>query len=92
MTTDLQYPTPDVDREWANTRETHPAVAMAIHALSGRRRTPEVIWDNPTPAEWDNVAVAVKHYVATGVFDAEPNGRYPWGCTAITIDHDSAEV
>ena len=38
-----QYALPTVDATWAASRETHIAVATAIHAISGPGRTPEQI-------------------------------------------------
>lgn len=58
---------------------------MAIHAIASDARTPEQIWEDPTQGEFDTVAMAVENYVACGVFDAEDDGQYQWGCEAITI-------
>jgi hypothetical protein len=80
-----QYSTPTVAAEWAGSRETHPAVAMAIHAIADGARTPEAIWEAPTAADWDNVAMAVQNYVDAGVVDAEDDGRYPWGAETIEL-------
>lgn len=79
------YRTPSVETRWADTRETHPAVAMAIHAIADSKRSPEAIWDDPTPAEWDHVTMAVEEYITRGDFPAEPDGRYPWGVEAVTL-------
>lgn len=81
----LQYPTPTVSREWAASRETHSAVAMAIHAVSGPGRTPEQIWEDPTQAEFDHVRMAVQNYVSAGVFDGETDHCYAWGCAVIVF-------
>jgi len=80
-----QYATPAVSADWAASRETNPAVAMAIHAISGPVRSPEDIWANPTPAEWDHVCMAVDNYVSSGLFAAEDDGRYPWGGEAVVL-------
>ena len=80
-----QYALPTVDATWAASRETHIAVATAIHAISGPGRTPEQIWEDPTQAEWDHVCVAVENYVASGAFRAEADGRYPWGGETVTL-------
>jgi hypothetical protein len=80
-----QYATPRVSADWASSREAHPAVAMAIHAISDSRRSPEAIWEAPTKDEWDHVAMAVENYVANDVFEAEDDGRYPWGGECIEI-------
>lgn len=81
-----QFQVPTVDSHWADSRETHIAVATAIHAISSHGRTAELIWAEPTPAEWDAVTQAVENYVASGDFAAEPSGRYAWGCEAITLE------
>ncbi len=81
-----QYPAPQIDRAWADSRETHIAVATAIHALRSDDRTPEMIWEDPTSAEWDQVCMAVENYVGAGVFLAEADGRYPWGCETVVLD------
>ncbi len=85
MTTTLQYRTPTVPTQWALTRETHDAVAMAIHAIADSKRSPEAIWEDPTAAEYDHVAMAVENYVAAGIFPASDDGRYHWGLEAITL-------
>lgn len=81
----LQYNVPAVSAQWANERNTHVAVATAIHAIADSKRTPEQIWEDPTSAECDHVAMAVENYVAEGEFPAEPDGRYAWGDDAIVI-------
>ena len=81
----LQYSAPSISAQWANERETHIAVATAIHAIAGGKRTPELIWENPTPAEWDHVAMAIENYVDNDVFSAEPDGRYAWGQESVVI-------
>ncbi len=73
------YQTPTVPTEWSVSRETHHAVAVAIHAISGRTRSPEAIWEAPTTTEWDHVQMAVEEYISHGDFQAEDDGRYPWG-------------
>ena len=88
----LQYQAPTIPAQWANERETHIAVATAIHAIAGGARTPEVIWGNPTNTEFDQVAMAVENYVDNGVFSAEPDGRYAWGQESVVIAaHISAD-
>lgn len=81
----LRYNTPTVSAEWSQSRETHEAVAMAIHAIADASRSPEKIWEAPTSAEWDQVTMAVANYIANDVFPAEPDGRYPWGMETVTI-------
>ena len=79
------YSTPTVAPEWASCRETHQAVAVAIHAIADSRRSPEAIWEAPTQAEWEHVEVAVEEYVRAGDFPAEPDGRYSWGESEIIL-------
>ena len=79
------YATPTIDPNWANSRETHAAVATAIHAISDSRRSPEAIWEDPTQAEVDHVTMAVESYINSGDFSAELDGRYPWGNEAIVL-------
>ena len=76
------YETPHVTADWARTRETHAAVATAIHAISDSKRSPEAIWEAPTPAEWNDVATAIEEYVRHGDFAYEPDG-YPWGLETV---------
>lgn len=63
------------------------AVATAIHAIADASRSPEQIWSEPTPAEWDHVTMAVENYVQSGAFPASDDGRYPWGCEAVVTLH-----
>ena len=72
------YTTPSVPADWANSRETDMAVAVAIHAIADSARSPEEIWEAPTPAEWDHVKMAVQEYVEHGDFSDDPSG-YCWG-------------
>ena len=81
----LQYSAPSISAQWANERKTHIAAATAIHAIASGERTPEVIWDDPTDAECDQIATAVENYVDNGVFSAEPDGRYAWGQESVVI-------
>lgn len=88
----LQFRTPDVDAEWADSRKTHMAVATAIHAISAPLRSAEAIWEAPTWAEWDTVHVAVENYVGAGVFPAEDDGRYQWGEEAVLLSQSTDEA
>lgn len=76
---------PQIDYQWANERETHPAVAAAIHAISDSTRSPQAIWEAPTRAEVDAVKSAVEEYLIHGDFPKEEDGIYPWGQGAIEI-------
>jgi hypothetical protein len=84
-TVNLDYDTPTVDPRWGAGRETHDAVAMAIHAIASADRAPEAIWKNPTPAECDHVTMAVEQYISAGLFPAEHDGVYPWGRALIKL-------
>lgn len=84
MTT-LRFETTHVPAEWAYTRETHPAVAMAIHVIADTHRSPERIWEAPTPTERDRVTAAIQNYLDCGVFEPEPDGLYEWGSEVIRI-------
>lgn len=81
----LQYKTPTVDHRWADSRQTHPAVAMAIHAIASANRSPETIWEAPTQEEIDHVTMAVENYIANGVFEPSINGRYEWGSETVVV-------
>ena len=69
--------------QWAAKRETSEIVALAIHATAGAGRTPEVIWEEPTPAEVDHVKMAVENYVGCGECEAED--EYRWGEEAFSL-------
>lgn len=79
------YETQSVSQVWANTHETHPAVAAAIHAIADSKRTAEMIWEAPTAAEWDHVAMAVEEYLTHGDFAREDDGRYAWGQEVVNV-------
>jgi hypothetical protein len=79
------YQRPRVDERWADSRNTHIAVATAIHAIADSTRTADRIWEDPTPAECDHVKMAVEEYIAHGDFHAAADGRYPWGCEVIEL-------
>jgi hypothetical protein len=79
------YTTPTVAAEWANSRETDMAVAVAIHAIADSKRSADEIWEAPTPAEWDHVQMAVDEYVRHGDFEFDPSG-YCWGQETIKIE------
>lgn len=83
--TELQYRTPTISSEWASSRETDKAVAMAIHAIASGDRTPEAIWEDPSADEWDHVVMAVENYVAAGVVEYDATG-YCWGQEIVRIE------
>ena len=87
-TMNRNYKTPTVSQEWASSRNTDMAVARAIHAIADDKRSPEAIWEAPTPAEWDHVRMAVEEYVAHGDFGFEH--RYSWGDEHISIGAEPA--
>ncbi len=80
-----KYECPKVDEQWSYNRETHPAVAAAIHAIASKDRSPEAIWENPTSAEWECVREAVEEYITEGLFPAVKGGAYPWGAETIQL-------
>ncbi|CCJ05845.1 hypothetical protein [Methylocystis sp. SC2] len=63
---------------WSVKRRTHPAIAQAIFALCNGERTPEAIWEAPTPEEWRKISELVVEYVADGDF-AVDTGKFAWG-------------
>ncbi|MFO1102119.1 MAG: hypothetical protein U1E20_04345 [Methylocystis sp.] len=63
---------------WSVNRRTHPAIAQAIFALSSDARSPEAIWETPTPDEWRKISELVAEYVEDGDF-AFDNGKFAWG-------------
>jgi len=68
--------------QWADSRNTSKAVALAIHAIASPTRDADDIWQGPTSAEWDHVLMAVENYVDNGLYDAEHvynRGVYYWG-------------
>jgi hypothetical protein len=82
--THLDVSLADITR-WADARETDVVVAVAIHAIADSSRSPEVIWEDPTPAETDHVTVAVEEYVTHGDYDRSDDGRYCWGQSYVTL-------
>lgn len=79
------YEAAKVSHSWADTRETHQAVAAAIHAVADTKRTADMIWEAPTPAEWDHVTMAVEEYLVHGDFAREDDGRYAWGQVFVDV-------
>jgi hypothetical protein len=73
------YAFPKVAATWADTRNAHPAVAAAIHALAGPHRPAEAIWANPSPAEAGHVCMAISDYILQGDIEPESDCLYPWG-------------
>jgi len=70
---------------WAAAKQTHPAVAMAIHAISSPMRSAEAIWDLPTSAECEEVKRRVQAYISEGAFPADPDGIYEWGLNLLVL-------
>lgn len=77
------YTAPHVSDDWASTRETSMAVAVAIHAIADSNRSADMIWETPTPAEWDHVTMAVEEYVTNGDFWWQP--KFFWGEESISV-------
>lgn len=78
------YDNPTVSADWAFSRETDMAVAVAIHAIADSTRSAEAIWEAPTAAEWDRVVMAIEEYVRNGDFPFDPTG-YCWGQETVRI-------
>jgi len=78
-----QYNTPSVPTYWSDSRNTHPAVAMAIHAIADSSRPADDIWEEPTIAEFDHVIMAVGHYVDRGIFNQM--NQFWWGDLQVKI-------
>ena len=72
------YTAPAIDAQWATDRQTDMAVAVAIHAIADASRSPEDIWSDPTPPEFEHVCMAVEEYVVHGDYAANEYG-YCWG-------------
>lgn len=83
VNTSRNYRTPAVPAHWASSRNTDEAVAMAIHAIASGDRTPEAIWEAPTPAEWDHVVMALEDYAAHG--DILIGEEYCWGDERVVL-------
>jgi len=83
--TNRNYTRPTVSQDWAESHETDMAVAVAIHAIADNKRSAQVIWENPTAAEWDHVTMAVTEYVAHGDFDYDDAG-YCWGLEKVHVE------
>lgn len=71
------YETPKVSPHWADVRHTDLVVAVAIHAIADSDRSAADIWDAPTRAEIEHVAMAVQEYIANGDFPSQE--KYYWG-------------
>ncbi|MGE3267039.1 MAG: hypothetical protein AB7I51_17705 [Methylocystis sp.] len=46
--------------------------------MSSDARSPEAIWETPTPDEWRKISELVAQYVEDGDF-AFDNGKFAWG-------------
>lgn len=78
-----RYDARNIDAGEAASRETDVQVMSAIDgvsAMSGHNMT--VVWENPTPAEFDHVAMCLNEWARLG--DIEP-GAYQWGEETITV-------
>lgn len=73
-------------RAWADSRETDEVVALAIHAIADPSRSPEAIWEAPTPQEWEQVTMAVEDYTDCGLYESQD--VYHWGEETLRIDAD----
>lgn len=79
------YRFPSVDDGWAKSRNTHPGIAAAIHAIADSTRSPEAIWEEPTLTEVGHVTLALQAYVENGLVEAAPDDRYDWGVEPIVM-------
>jgi len=79
------YRFPSVESDWCERRETHPAVAAAIHAIADNGRNPHAIWAHPTAAELNHVSKAIEEYVRCGLVEPAPRGLYLWGCDIVIV-------
>ena len=79
------YETPRVSPEWASSRETDMAVAVAIHAIADSSRSAEAIWEEPTEVEWSHVQCAIHEYVRHGDFPSAPGSKYHWGEAIVAV-------
>ncbi len=79
------YTIREIPSGWAESRETSAVVAMAIFAIASGNRTPEEIWEAPTPAEWDMVTSIIEQATSNGDFAADEDGEYQWGAETIRI-------
>jgi hypothetical protein len=82
---DLNYRVVPVPANWAWQRDTHPAVATAIWAVSYPSRHADDIWEKPSEEEERHIRMAVSQYVRAGVFGRNPTDRYAWGCGHIEV-------
>ena len=72
--------------DWSDSLNTHPAVAIAIHAIASGHRGPDEIWRAPTQPEWDHVAMAVQEYVDAGDVDMPEDRAFDWGQEVLTLE------
>lgn len=79
------YTAPPIDAPWSTDRQTDMAVAVAIHAIADASRSPEDIWSDPTPSEFEHVCMAVEEYVVHGDYAANEDG-YCWGQETVPFD------
>lgn len=71
------------DPRWAESRETHPAVAQAIHNLATPERSADAIWDDATAREIESVEAGVRSLISAGFTAVEADGQYHWGQSPI---------
>jgi hypothetical protein len=73
-----------VSPEWCTSHKTDSAVAVAIHAIADASRSPEQIWEVPTPEEIERVRSIVRDLVLNDYFQFQALG-YQWGKETITL-------
>jgi hypothetical protein len=79
-----KFPRPFVSPEWCASHQTDSAVAVAIHAIADASRSPEQIWEAPTPEEVERVKLIVRELVLNDYFEFQAAG-YGWGEGKITL-------
>jgi len=79
----MDYKFERVDPAWCESRDVHPAVGAAIHAIADDSREPHKIWAAPTAEELDHVKLAIKDFVRRGLIEPAPRDMYVWGTDII---------
>jgi hypothetical protein len=71
---------------WAEERDTHPAIARAIHEIATADRTPQQIWERPTEDEDLEISAALYGYLKRGEFPRTTDNTYSWGKSYLRVD------
>ncbi len=76
----------EIQPDWYQSRNTHPAVAAAIHVVAGEvGKTPEQLWEEPTTTEFDSVRAILNELIELGDLEPEPDGKYAWGNDTVDL-------